>query len=378
MNILHISTFLQGGAGKVIVDLSVKEKRRGNNIRVVCTPESVGNYSNYPVYIEKLKEEKIPVHYLESTFKRDLKNITSAADQLTLIIQEFEIDIIHSHAGIPSLIAMVSVSKAGRKTPVIQTMHGWGIFKSKKQENQDISTLNIVDQVVSVSKSSAQILTQKGLKNNNHITIYNGVTPEHETLSNQDDPDKKAIKSLKKNGVFIAGCVGTIDTRKNQKLIIHALSNLPPSLSYRFYFVGEGILTEELKVLCREYGISDRVHFLGYKPSGREYIALLDLLVCASRSEGAPPLAMMEAFAEKVPVLASNTPEHSEAINHRQSGLLFDKDSVRSLALLLEACINEGKENLFSFNAYKFFQKYFSFDQNAEKYQDLYQSVCKR
>ena len=378
MNILHISTFLQGGAGKVIVDLSVREKRRGNHIRVVCTPKSVGDYSNYPDYIEKLTEEKIPVHYLESTFNRNLENITSVADQLTQIIQEFEIDIIHSHAGTPSLIAMISVSKAGRKTPVIQTMHGWGIFKSKSQEIQDISILNIVDQVVSVSNSSAQILTQKGLKNNNHVTIYNGVTPEHETLSNQNEPDKKAIKSLKKNGVFIAGCVGTIDTRKNQKLIIHALSNLPPSLSYRFYFVGEGILTEELKVLCRKYGISDKVHFLGYKPSGREYIALLDLLVCPSRSEGAPPLVLMEAFAEKIPVLASNTPEHSEAINHMQSGLLFDKDSIGSLALLLEACINETKKNLLSTIAYKFYQKYFSFDQNAEKYKEVYQSLYQR
>lgn len=378
MNILHISTFLQGGAGKVIVDLSVREKKRGNNIRVVCTPKSVGDYSNYPVYIDKLTEEKIPVHYLESTFDRDLENITFAADQLTQIIQEFEIDIIHSHAGTPSLIAMISVSKAGRKTPVIQTMHGWGIFKSERQENQDISTLNIVDQVISVSRSSAQVLTQKGLKNNNHTTIYNGVIPERKTLSNQDDPDKKAIKSLKENRVFIAGCVGTIDARKNQKLIIHALSKLPTSLSYRFYFIGEGILTEELKVLCHEFGISDKVHFLGYKPCGREYIALLDLLVCASHSEGAPPLAMMEAFAEKVPVLASNTPEHSEAISHMQSGLLFEKDSVGSLALLLEDCINERKQNLLSSNAYKFYQKHFSFDQNAEKYKEVYHAICQR
>jgi glycosyltransferase involved in cell wall biosynthesis len=378
MNILHISTFLQGGAGKVIVDLSVKEKRRGNNIRVVCTPKSVGDYSNYPDYIEKLTEEKIPVHYLESTFNRNLKNITSAADQLIQIIQEFEIDIIHSHAGTPSLIAMISVSKAGRKMAVIQTMHGWGIFKSKSQEIQDISILNIVDQVVSVSKSSAKLLIQKGLKNNNHTTIYNGVIPEHNPLSNQNESDKKAIERLRKKNVFIAGCVGTIDERKNQKLIIHALSKLPTSLSYRFYFVGEGILAEELKVLCGEYGISDKVHFLGYKPTGREYIALLDLLVCPSRSEGAPPLALMEAFAEKVPVLASNTPEHSEAINHMQSGLLFDKDSIGSFALLLEACINETKKDLLSSNAYKFYQKYFSFDQNAEKYKDIYQSLYQR
>ena len=375
MNLLHISTFLQGGAGKVIADLAVKEKSRGNNIWVVCTKKSTGNYSNYSAHLDLLHEKSIPVIFLESTFKRELNNITSASNQLVDIITKYEVDLIHSHAGTPSLIAMIAATKASKRIPVLQTMHGWGIFKTKLQKNQDISILNLLDRVVTVSKSSEKVLVKNGLKHANHSTIYNGVSSTQKLIPVEDDPGIKKVKRLKSKGHFIGGCVGTIDERKNQRLIIEALNILPVSLPYQFFFIGEGTAIQELKILCAEYGISDKVHFLDWGPNGREYISLLDLLVCPSLSEGAPPLTMMEAFAEKVPVLASNTSEHSEAIKHKTTGLLFTNESATSLAKLLESCINDGEKNQYAANAYQYFEENFIFEKNSNKYNKLYQRL---
>ena len=373
MNLLHISTFLQGGAGKVIADLAVKEKNKGNSVWVVCTEQSVENYSNYPAHIDQLKDENIPVIFLESTFNRKLANIRFVSNQLVEIIKKYGIDIIHSHAGTPSLIAMISATKTGKKIPVIQTMHGWGIFKTKLQKNQDISTLNLLDKVVAVSKSSAKVLSKNGLKQGNLSTIYNGISHAQKPTPITTDSGIKKIKLLKSKGYFIGGCVGTIDERKNQRLIIEALRELPVTIPIQFFFIGEGKIIKELDILCSEYGISDKVHFLGYKPNGREYISHFNLLVCPSLSEGAPTLSMMEAFAEKVPILASNTPEHAEAIQHKFTGLLFSNNSPDSLAKFLEICIKDGIANQYTADACKLFEENFFFEKNSNKYNKLYQ-----
>ena len=54
--------------------------------------------------------------------------------------------------------------------------------------------------------------------------------------------------------------------------------------------------------------------FLGYKKNSRAFIDQFDLLICSSKSEGGPPIVLMEAFSSNTLVLASNTREHKEAI----------------------------------------------------------------
>ena len=52
---------MQGGAGKVIVDLAIASKLLGHDVIVACTEKAVGDYHNYPDHIEKLEEFKVPL-----------------------------------------------------------------------------------------------------------------------------------------------------------------------------------------------------------------------------------------------------------------------------------------------------------------------------
>lgn len=373
MNLLHISTFLQGGAGKMIVDLARNSKARGDQVWVACTDEGVGDYSNYQNYLDELKRLQIPILYLGSTFCREHQSVYKTAIELRNYIQKFEIELVHSHAANPSLISLIATSARQRKVPVLQTMHGWGIYKSREQEKKDLSVLELLDQVITISMSSKNLLRNKGLQNKHCSILYNGILPtEHGTPTPEGDPHLLEIDMLRKKGFSIVGIVGTIDKRKNQKLLIEAARKLPNELKVKFFLVGEGEEINEINRLSLKYGISDKFVLTGLKKNGEEFIAAFDLLISSSRSEGGPPLSVIEAFAKKTLVLASDTPEHCEAVKNNQTGFLFRNDDSNDLSQRIIQILHSIPSEKIKKNAFQFYRQYFTLNKTFKSYLEWY------
>ena len=369
LKILHLTTYLQGGAGKVVLDLAKNSKSKGMSVIVGFTNKSVKGYCNYPSHLESLKKASISQIKLPSTFDRNPAKITESAKYL---LEKFKVnppDIIHCHAANPSRIALEFRKLANIQIPIIQTMHGWGIYKTPEQEKDDIETFNKIEHLILVSKSSEYLLKSKGLNIKKYSIIYNGID-DYKPSSDSFDKDMDEILRLKKEGYFIIGVVGTLDQRKNQRFVLETIKVLPEYIKLKFIFVGEGKV-EEMVNLVNSYGISERVNFLGYKNNARELIASFDLLLCPSKSEGFP-VTVMEAFSTKTLVLASNIPEHMEAITDEITGFSFESDDISDLK---ERFINisqiENTDKITS-RAYKFYKDNFSFDKSHAAYDRIY------
>ena len=373
MNLLHISTFLQGGAGKMIVDLARNSKARGDQVWVACTDEGVGDYSNYQNHLDELKSLQIPILFLDSTFSREHQKIYKTAIELRNYIQKFEIELVHSHAANPSLISLIATSARQRKIPVLQTMHGWGIYKSREQEKKDVSVMELLDQVIAISMTSKILLRKKGLQNKHCSVLSNGILPiEQGTPTPQGDPHLSEIEMLRMKGFSIAGIVGTVDKRKNQKLLIEAVRKLPKELKVKFFLVGEGEEASEIKRLSLKYGISDKFVLTGLKKNGEEFIAAFDLLISSSRSEGGPPLSVIEAFAKKTLVLASDTPEHCEAVKDNHTGFLFRNNDPDDLAQRIIQILHSNPSEKIKKNAFQFYMQNFTLNKTFESYLEWY------
>lgn len=52
MRILHLTTFLQGGAGRVVTDLALEQQRAGHDVRVITSATGLNGYCNYDGYID--------------------------------------------------------------------------------------------------------------------------------------------------------------------------------------------------------------------------------------------------------------------------------------------------------------------------------------
>ena len=89
-----------------------------------------------------------------------------------LLIKE-DIDVVHSHAAVPSMVAMIARSGLNRYIPILQTMHGWGTNNTPEQKKMDIFLLNCVDKVITVSQGDFLLLESSVVQATNIKIIYN-------------------------------------------------------------------------------------------------------------------------------------------------------------------------------------------------------------
>ncbi len=71
MRILHVTTFLQGGAGRIIAALAIAQRRQGHDVTVVADDGGADGYGSYPEYLAALTAAGVPVVAVRSTFTRD-------------------------------------------------------------------------------------------------------------------------------------------------------------------------------------------------------------------------------------------------------------------------------------------------------------------
>ncbi len=371
MNILHMTTFLQGGAGRIVYDLAAKQDDLGHNVSVITSKTTEPGYCNYGEYIKKIKAKNIPLYQIDSSFKRELYLNLKVANKVRDIIVNNRINIIHTHASIPAMIAIIARAGIDRHIPIIQTMHGWGNNKTLKHELMDITIMNGLDYVIPVSKTSKKLLLNKGVDLKRLKVIYNGI--DEDLLIDNCDLNLQELSNIKEKGYKIIGCIGSICERKNQRLLIEAYKNLANDFKSKCIFIGEGDYLRNLTDLVYNYKLDNNVEFYGYKENAREYIKYFDCLVLPSLSEGMP-ITVLEGFIEKTPVIGSDIPEIREIITDGSNGFLFKSQNVMSLCSAIKGVLisNEKKLEIIVKQAYQCYLKDFKVDIMIEQYLNLY------
>jgi glycosyltransferase involved in cell wall biosynthesis len=105
--------------------------------------------------------------------------------------------------------------------------------------------------------------------------------------------------------------VGILEARKNQEFILRVVRALDHG-TFRLDVYGVGPDRGKLSALVDDYHLYPRVTFMGWKPVDQIW-PNVDLLLMPSLEEGMPN-AILEALANRVPVLASDIPPHRELL----------------------------------------------------------------
>ena len=365
MNILHLSTYLHAGAGKIIHDLAIAQKLLGHHVTIAINGTEYTGYNSYPEYIENLSGQGIDVVKTDSMFKRDLPLNLNSAACIHNILAERDIDLVHAHAAIPSFVALTARNGLRRRIPVIQTMHGWGLNKTAEHEAMDVTILNFIDRVIAVSEHDKKLLREKGVYNDISV-IYNGIF---------DNPEKNrsTYAQYGKDGEIIVGCIGTIGSRKNQRILLEAASHINNDI--HFVLIGEdpdGLITGREK----EYG---NITYLGRIPDAFRFIPGFDYMILPSRSEGFP-LAVIEAFMSSTPVIASDIPPLMEAVEDGATGFVFKSDNLADLIRVLGKAAQARRSSERSYqdlrlNCRRAYEERFTFDKMLFDYQEVYKRI---
>jgi glycosyltransferase involved in cell wall biosynthesis len=98
-----------------------------------------------------------------------------------------------------------------------------------------------------------------------------------------------------------------------------------------FASVGQGPLVEEINALHDELGLGESFRLLGFRRDIGDLMAAADIFVLASAHEGLP-VAVMEAFAAGLPVVATNVGGLSQQVRTGVEGLLVPAGNPLALA----------------------------------------------
>lgn len=271
--------------------------------------------------------------YFDIPFERNpfkLENL-KAYRRLKKIIDEGEYDIIHCHTPVGAMLTRLAAQDARKRgCKVFYTAHGFHFYKGAPlfnwiayypvekwlaRKTDVLITINKEDYNRAKNFKAKKVVYVPGVGiDTNKFSRY---------IGNRDK--KRAELGLKKSD-FVVLSVGELIARKNHAVVIDALAELKNKgkLSGIQYIVcGRGPLENNLRKRASAIGISDHVHFLGYRNDVSEICNAADLFVFMSFQEGLP-VALMEAMACGLPVICSNIRGNTDLVANGKYGEIID------------------------------------------------------
>lgn len=169
--------------------------------------------------------------------------------------------------------------------------------------------------------------------------IYNGVDVTR--FQAQNTLCARRVLSLPKDAVLV-GFVGRLESVKGPDLLLEALAKLPEHV--HAVFVGKGSQSNALHKQTNDLDLLARVHFLGHRKDTKAIYSAFDVLCVPSRNEGYP-LAIIEAQASCIPVVAFDVGGVRDCFKVSQEGLVPSGD-VAALADTLLQSLNVSNETI--------------------------------
>jgi glycosyltransferase involved in cell wall biosynthesis len=118
---------------------------------------------------------------------------------------------------------------------------------------------------------------------------------------------------------FLWFAAGRLDAVKDYRTMLAALARTPAD-AY-LVIAGSGPQEMELRRMTRSLKIEKRVRFLGFETDVRRWMQAADGFVLCSRWEGLP-MAVLEAAACELPVVATDVPGTREVVMQGVTGFL--------------------------------------------------------
>jgi colanic acid/amylovoran biosynthesis glycosyltransferase len=137
--------------------------------------------------------------------------------------------------------------------------------------------------------------------------------------------------------------VGQLEARKGHAILVEALSAMARAGgTAQLTIVGEGPERSALARLASELGVADRLNLTGAVRHDEisEYLHDADVFCMPSFAEGIP-VALMEAMACGLPVVASRIMGIPELVDDGVSGTLVTPGNVQALAAALQAQLDD-------------------------------------
>jgi glycosyltransferase involved in cell wall biosynthesis len=227
---------------------------------------------------------------------------------------------------------------AGFATPVVNTRHDMGSTRrGDLREKLYRLSVPLTRLAVMVSEGVMEHFVTKGIVPKRKArVVLNGIATDCAQYANP--VQRGAARRILAVGddEFVVGCVGRLVELKNHAVAIRATAHLASLLpGVRLVLIGSGPLQPDLEALARDLGVEERVSLLGERSDTRDLLPGMDAFLMPSLTEG-HSIALLEAAAAGLPIVATNVGGNPEIVEHERTGLLVPTNDDRSISRALQ------------------------------------------
>jgi L-malate glycosyltransferase len=352
---MHIvSSLLVGGMEQFVVRIAVAQQRRGHSVSVLSVKG--GELE------EGLRNARVPFCVLGSA-SRVLRLFRAVR-----FLRSHRPAIVNAHN--PPGLRYADIARRVCAPRIVVTCHGMGFGDYTEPTAFEWS---ITDAIVAVSKASAS--TSYVARHPNKLALIpNGVEIPRTVRS------RIAVRrELGLGRDVVAIMVARLDGRKGHDTLLRAISRLNDrNIPITALIVGDGAERASLEDMARGLGLGDReVRFLGYRVDVPDLLAASDMFVLPSITEGMP-LSVLEAMAQRLPVIATPVGGVPELVESGREGFLVPVRDVAALAdRMADLAGDPGLRERMARAAFHRVEADYSWARMCSAYEQLYSGVLK-
>jgi glycosyltransferase involved in cell wall biosynthesis len=252
---------------------------------------------------------------------------------LCWVIYRHRVDAIHVNSYIPGNYARLAA--ALMQVPiVIDHWHGFTRFNRKRRVICRFLS-RFTDLSLAVSREVKDYLVSEiGLNPVKVRVVENGVDI---AAIDAARPRAEVRRELGlPAGAAVIGLVGRLDHwGKGHRELFAAMAQLKDRYPCHALIVGGGRREREVRQFAEGLGLAGEVHFLGQRLDVPDLLQAMEIFVLPSYSEGVS-LALLEAMAAGLPVVASAVGGNPEVVTDGETGLLIPPRDAEALAGAME------------------------------------------
>lgn len=301
-----------GGLERVVLHLAREMVRRGHEV-IICCYDKRGNLA------DEAEQAGARVKLLLRKGGVDV----GYAWRLARWLRRHRPDVLHMH----NETALFYGTLAGRLARVpclIYTEHD-GVFpRSLAARWANRTLVRWLTQAVAVSEAVKDLWCR-----------HDGIDPARVQVIPNGVPDVREAAGSpppREDGRFRIGCVSRLSHEKGVDVLIEAFALVRNELPRaELVLIGDGAERQTLEKRATELGLADHIQFFGMCDDVMQLLNGFDLFVLPSRTEGLP-LAVLEAMAASLPIVATAVGGVPQALRHGEAGVLVPPEEPEVLA----------------------------------------------
>jgi glycosyltransferase involved in cell wall biosynthesis len=316
-----------GGAENVLLSI-LRNLDPTKYISVVCCIQDKG------VLGKDIEKMGIPLIELNLLQKRGWDR--TIVKRLAELMKKEHIDLIHSHLYHANFYGRLAAMRA--HIPAVISVHNTYLKRKWHRELFNWYLARHTSAIIAVSEDIRRDIIRFDRVAPALISvILNGIDLKraHSPLS----PSEAKIRLNIPKDAVVLGTIGRLEEQKGHRYLIEAMASMrnhTPRL--HLLIVGDGRERGALKSQIERLGLLEHVQLLGSRSDIGDILRSIDIFVMPSLWEGLS-LAMLEAMAAGLPVIATNVGGVSEVLGEDEFGFRVKAGDASVLADKIKTCL---------------------------------------